>query len=367
MGFDRRGPLGLAAFVTAAAALAAGIAFAGMPLPTPRPAAAPAKPSAPIPLPQKRPSQAARSASSIIFAPPDSATAAASGHMLLPRTPPAALLRRAQAEPAAPPAPAAAAAPAVQPAVTAVAPITPPPSPPAARHSGAAFAMASTSSTPSSDIEGLKEVLAASRKAGRDADADAAARALRDPLARKLAEYIILRSNDTNPSFERYAAFAAANPTWPHAALFRRRAENSLWNDKVEDGAVRSYFAQQQPTTAKGRFVLARALLAQGERERAAALVRHAWRSDDFSAEVESKVMDMFGDMLTHADHKARMENRLYNDDAEAGLRAAERLGGTELLVARARAAVIRNQRTAAALLDSVPHSARHEAGYIFA
>jgi soluble lytic murein transglycosylase len=94
--------------------------------------------------------------------------------------------------------------------------------------------------------------------------------------------------------------------------------------------------------------------------------VRHAWRNDDFSAEVESKVMDIFGDMLTRADQKARMENRLYNDDAEAGLRAAERLGGIELLVARARAAVIRDQHTAKALLDAVPQSARNDAGYIF-
>ena len=361
MGFDRRGPFGLAAIVTAAAALAAGIAFAAVPLPTPRPASAPTK-SAAVPTPQKRPHSAQNTSSAIIFAPPDSATVAVSGRALVPRTPPAALLRHAEAEPAAPATPAAPAASAEH-HTTAIAPIALPVL--LTRQGGAPFAMASTGSTPASDIDGLRDVLNAARK-GRDGDADAAARALRDPLARKLAEYIILRSNDTNPSFERYAAFADANPTWPHAAVFRRRAENALWNDTVDDGSVRAYFSHQQPTTAKGRFTLARALLAQGERERAAALVRHAWRNDDFSAEVESKVMDMFGDMLTRADQKARMENRLYNDDAEAGLRAAERLGGIELLIARARAAVIRDQHTAKALLDAVPQSARNDAGYIF-
>jgi soluble lytic murein transglycosylase len=77
--------------------------------------------------------------------------------------------------------------------------------------------------------------------------------------------------------------------------------------------------------------------------------------------------MDMFGELLTRADHKARMENRLYDNDAEAGLRAAERLGGNELMIARARAAVIRNAHNAKTLLDAVPQSARNDAGYIFA
>ncbi len=87
-----------------------------------------------------------------------------------------------------------------------------------------------------------------------------------DPVARKLAEWIILRSDSTNAGYARYAAFIAANPTWPHVALFRRRAENALWDDNADDATVRAFFAQHQPTTAKGRYVLARALLAQGDR-----------------------------------------------------------------------------------------------------
>ena len=87
--------------------------------------------------------------------------------------------------------------------------------------------------------------------------------------------------------------------------------------------------------------MLARTLLAQGDREGAAKLVRHAWRHDDASAEVEKRVLEMFGGMLTAADHKARMEQRFYADDAAAGMRAAERLGGNEIAIARARAAVL--------------------------
>lgn len=228
------------------------------------------------------------------------------------------------------------------------------------------FVIAPTAATPAADVEALKRVIEAARK-GREGDADEAQRAISDPLARKLAEYMILRSDNTNPSYARYAAFVDANPSWPHARLFRRRAENALWNDKVEDATVRAFFAVHKPSTAKGRFVLARALLAEGDRDGAAALVRTAWRYEDCSAEVEKMALDMFGSLITPADDKVRMQSRFYADDVAAGTRAGERLGGSDLAIARARAAVIKRAGNAKALLDAVPASARGDAGYIFA
>ncbi len=92
------------------------------------------------------------------------------------------------------------------------------------------FAVAASRATAPDDIAAVKQVIAAARK-GKDADANAAEQSIRDPVARKLAEWVILRDNSTHPTFQRYAAFVNANPSWPHARLFRRRAENALWND----------------------------------------------------------------------------------------------------------------------------------------
>jgi soluble lytic murein transglycosylase len=237
---------------------------------------------------------------------------------------------------------------------------------PMARPVSGPFAVAASSATTASDTALVKQVIDATKK-GNEAVADVAERSIADPVARKLAEWIVLRSDNTHPTFQRYANFVRDNPSWPHSPLFRRRAENALWNDKIDDATARAFFADQQPATAKGRFVLARAMLAQGDRAGAATLVRQAWRKDDCSSDVEKKVLETFGDMLTRADHKARMEQRFYSDDAEAGLRAAERLGGNDLLVARARAAVIGRAGNAKAMLDAVPAAARTEPGYIFA
>ncbi|HEX3858858.1 MAG TPA: transglycosylase SLT domain-containing protein, partial [Pseudolabrys sp.] len=236
---------------------------------------------------------------------------------------------------------------------------------PMIRPASGPFATSPASSTAATDIAAVKRVLESTRK-GKEADAEAAEKSITDPVARKLAEWVILRSDNTKPSFQRYADFIATNPSWPHAPLFRRRAENALWNDKLDDAAVLAFFANHHPATAKGRYVLARALLAKGDRAGAEALVRHAWRYEDCSADVENRVIEMFGGMLTHEDHKARMEQRFYVDDVEAGMRAATRLGGNDLLIGRARAAVSRKLSTAKALLDAVPAAARHDAGYIF-
>ena len=195
---------------------------------------------------------------------------------------------------------------------------------PLARPASGPFAIAPTAATSEADIAAVKRVIEATRK-GKEAEANSAEASISDPVARKLAEWVILRSDNTNPTFQRYAAFIETNPSWPHAPLFRRRAENALWNDGVDDRAVRAFFARQQPVTGKGRYMLARTLLAQGDRDGAAALVRQAWRNDDASAEVEKRVLEMFGGMLSAADHKARMEQRFYVDDVAAGLRAAER------------------------------------------
>ncbi len=237
---------------------------------------------------------------------------------------------------------------------------------PMARPVSGPFAVAPSAATSPDDIAAVKRVIEDARK-GKLADADAAENSIKDLVARNLAEWVILRSDNTNPSFARYAAFVKANPSWPHAPLFRRRAENALWNDHLDDGTVLAFFANHRPTTAKGRYMLAHALLAKGDREGAAALVRQAWRYDDCSADVESKVLEMFGSLLTPADHKVRMERRFFADDVESGLRAATRLGGDELAIGRARAAVLRKAANAKALLDAVPVSARRDPGYIFA
>ncbi len=55
-----------------------------------------------------------------------------------------------------------------------------------------------------------------------------------DPTGRKLVEWVILRSDDAELDFPRYAAFIAANPGWPGILFLRRRAEAALWQQQTD-------------------------------------------------------------------------------------------------------------------------------------
>src|SRR6201996_759409 len=133
--------------------------------------------------------------------------------------------------------------------------------------------------SPSDDASPLSGDLAAVRNAidlarkTKTSDATAIEKTIGDPAARKLVEWFILRHPDADTNFTRYAAFIADNPGWPSMGLMRRRAEGHLWQDRSDAATVRG-FVGDRPTSAKGRFALARVLLAEGDRDRAGHLVR---------------------------------------------------------------------------------------------
>ncbi len=174
----------------------------------------------------------------------------------------------------------------------------------------------------------------------KSADATQAQAVISDPVARKLAEWLILRSDDNGASVERYRAFVSANPSWPSQTFLRRRIEAALWDDHRDDATVWSWFENESPVSAKGRFALARVMIARGDRANAERLVREAWRGDGMSEDTETTALDLFGALLTAGDHKARMDNLLYGTEQEAGgMRAAKRLGAGHVALAKARIA----------------------------
>jgi soluble lytic murein transglycosylase len=253
------------------------------------------------------------------------------------------------------------------PAASARAAALPPAAPAApgpALRSTPALAMASSGTTSPLDLNAVKQAVDLVGK-GRVDEATNIESTISDPLAKKLVEWLVLRSDDSTADFSRYAAFIAANPSWPSIVTLRRRAEAVLWQQHLDPTTVQGFFRNDPPHTAKGRFALARALLSQGDSAGAHQLLSAAWRGDSFSADLEAQIRDAFAGLITPADDKARMDGRLDVEDDDAGLRAAHHLDGTALAIAKARAAVINQDSNAKALLDAVPAAAQHDPGYI--
>ena len=237
--------------------------------------------------------------------------------------------------------------------------------PPPLLRSTPALAMATSAATSPLDLAAVKQAVDLVGKSRSDEAANLET-TISDPLARKLVEWLVLRSDDSTANFSRYAAFIAANPSWPSIVTLRRRAEAMLWQERSDPTTVLAFFKTDPPHTAKGKFALARALLSQGDSAGAHQTISDAWRSDSFSGDLEAQVRDMFAGLITAEDDKARMDARLYAEDDDAALRAAHHLDATQLAIAKARAAVINKAGNAKALLEAVPAAAQHDAGYIF-
>ena len=277
-----------------------------------------------------------------------------------PSLPAAATQPAVTAHPAAAAPPAAAA---IMPATRQHAALPPPP----ARKPPAPAAVAATSSTSQADTDALENVIELVRK-HQPADATQAEAAISDPVARKLAEWIILRSDDNGASVERYRAFISANPSWPSQSFLRRRVEAALWDDHRDDATVWAWFENESPLSAKGRFALARAMIGRGDRANAERLVREAFRSDPMSEDTETTALDLFGPFVTGGDQKTRMDLFSYTTENEAAaMRAARRLGGGYVALAKARNASLHKAANAKALLDAVPRELHNDPGYLFA
>jgi soluble lytic murein transglycosylase len=212
----------------------------------------------------------------------------------------------------------------------------------------------------SGDLAAVRDAFSLARK-GKTSEATAVQKTIGDPVARKLVEWFILRHPDVDANSSRYAAFIADSPGWPSMGLMRRRAEARLWEERSGGATVRA-FVGDRPTSAKGRFALARALLAEGDRDGAVRLVREAWWSDELSERSEAEAFELFHDLLTREDHRARMDKRIGAGDLSGAKRAALRLGSDELSIVKACAAGSADK--ALDLLNDVATDARNDLGY---
>jgi soluble lytic murein transglycosylase len=225
-----------------------------------------------------------------------------------------------------------------------------------------ASAPAATATPLTGDLAAVRQAIDLVRKS-KTGEATAIGKTIGDPAAQKLVEWFILRHPDGEANFNRFAAFIADNPHWPSMSLFRRRAEVRLWQERSDAATVRRFIAGQ-PASAKGRFALARVMLAEGDRDGAARQVREAWRSEELTERAEAEAFETFRDLLTREDHRARMDRRIGAKDFSGASRAAGRLGDDDRSIVKACAAVTASATKALDLLDAVATEARQDLGY---
>jgi soluble lytic murein transglycosylase len=223
--------------------------------------------------------------------------------------------------------------------------------------------------TAAGDAAPLPPVLASTKQAialirqGKTKDAIALAESIDDPVAVKLLQWARLRHSDSEAGFDRYAAFISANPDWPSVPGFRRRAEARLWQERRDADTVRR-FVGEKALSPMGRLALARIAMHEGDRAAAESEVRAVWQSAVLSAELETAILDAFPNVLTRADHVARMDRRIGAKDFGAAMRAAKRVGDDRVAIVKACSAALAKSEKSGSLLAEVPAEARGDLGY---
>jgi soluble lytic murein transglycosylase len=199
-------------------------------------------------------------------------------------------------------------------------------------------------------------------KAGLDALSDrdgAGAIAIRnrmpDSLDRHMLTWSIAMSGLKDVPAAEIASAQRQLQGWPGLKAFRANSEKALFRENPAPSAVLAAFGDTAPETTEGTMLLARAHLAEGDKAKAARLIRNVWRTETLDEAAEDKILAEFSGLLTTADHRARMDYLMYRERATQAKRFST-LGEAQSLY-KAWAGVISRAKNADALISAVDKS----------
>ena len=180
----------------------------------------------------------------------------------------------------------------------------------------------------------------------------------KDTAARKTARWIWLRAHMRRASAEQLLDFANANSRWPLAGTFRAVGELKLLINGG-NGQLASYFSRHRPASAAGRAAYARYLLSKGEKDKARAELKKAWRSAALPQAAEDYIWRNMRGLLTSADHEMRLWYLIMAQKTRAAVRFARHLPRAHQQAAAAARALMLRRRGAVAQYQRLPASMR--------
>ncbi|MDB5613816.1 MAG: lytic transglycosylase protein [Devosia sp.] len=202
-----------------------------------------------------------------------------------------------------------------------------------------------------------------------DGDAVAAfaqAASLTDAVEHRTVQWAAIQFNSGKIGYQAIAGFAVDAPEFAPESLYRTRIEQSLIRADAASPAVVAAFDGRTPGSVDGKIMLAVALLAEGETQRATSLTKSLWIDNFLSETQEAEVSNKLGSLLDRDAHWARAIHLMMHDRARGSERLLPHLTAAQRSLVVARAAVSRNAPDAKALLDKVDPSMRTNPVYIY-
>lgn len=187
----------------------------------------------------------------------------------------------------------------------------------------------------------------------------------REALANKVLQWLELQQPRSGAAFEDLAAFIDANPDWPMQDILMRRAEEALV-ERTDDSLVLAWFALRGPSTVDGAMRYAEALFRAGDRAKAIATIKEAWRSGGFGAKQEQAFLKRYRAHLTTDDHVKRLDKMIWDGRYDEARRVLKLVDANTRALADARIRLATMSGGVDGALKRVPERLQNDPGLLF-
>lgn len=196
--------------------------------------------------------------------------------------------------------------------------------------------------------------------------AAAAAGPARDRTLAKVIDWQRVQARENSAGFDEIAGFIERNPGWPRQATSLARAEAAI-DGNVGPARLIAWFGKFAPQSGLGKLRYGAALLNGGDKARGALLLRLGWIEASTDSETETAILASYGRYLTEADHIARLNRLLMDEDVSEARRLMPLVPADYRAAANAAISFIMKTKSAAADLAQVPSSRANEPGLLYA
>jgi soluble lytic murein transglycosylase len=214
---------------------------------------------------------------------------------------------------------------------------------------------------PDSDVRAYRSALADARAGDMAAAEREASHGHDAALATAIDWVALLRGGGT---FSAITAFLAAHPDWPGQMQLLKRAEEQ--SAGVPDQTLLAWFAQHPPVTSGGKLRLAQLWLDHGQRDQGLGLIRQVWIGTDFSKQDERGFLEHYHGLLRPADHEARLDRLLWDNQREQAKRQMVRVSNGWRALGEARLALANLEAGTERLVARVPQSLQRDPGLVY-
>jgi soluble lytic murein transglycosylase len=142
--------------------------------------------------------------------------------------------------------------------------------------------------------------------------------AMTDPLARKIALWVLADTLADRMSFDELDHARITLADWPRASRRQAAAERKIETSGLASREIVAWFKGADPQTTAGAMALAGAWQSMGRAAEAEALIRKFWRGQVFEAPSQRLMLARFGSQLTPEDHARRVDMLLYGQQGPA-------------------------------------------------